>query len=67
MTLNTFAHRALRAHVMHIWITQAAVDNDPRVQAWLVWSMRGTPAAREDHKTFNHARRVLQRSGRTSI
>ncbi|MBJ6938331.1 hypothetical protein JG659_19450, partial [Vibrio cholerae] len=55
MRLNTFACSAIHRHIVRYCPSQAAIDRDPKLAAWLVWSMRGTPAAKTDHETFNRA------------
>ena len=64
MTLSAFAHRTIANTMRREWLSVEAAFRDPRIAAWLVWSMRGKPEAKTDHKTFNRARRVLQRAGR---
>ena len=63
MQLRLFACYALRQGVGRERMTRVDVDRDRRIAAWLVWSMRGKQDAIDHRKTFNRARRVLQRAG----
>lgn len=63
MTVQQFASLAIRNTMRGEQISTERAYRDPRIAAWLVWSMRKTPLCKEDHKTFNRARRALQRAG----
>lgn len=63
MTVNQFARAAIRNTMQRECMTVYRAEHDPRIAAWLVWSMRNTSQAKEDFKTFNRARRTLQRAG----
>ena len=67
VTLNAIAVRSIHAAMVRARLTVKLAYRDPSIAAWLVWSMRGTPLAKNDYKTFNRARRVLQRAGRSRI
>lgn len=63
MTLQKLAATAIRNAIRLNGMDRDRAYTDPRIAAWLVWSMRGTQDARMNRKTFNRARRVLQRAG----
>lgn len=67
MTLNAVACRAIVYAMRRENMSVERAFNDARIAAWLVWSMRGKPVAKEDYKAFNRARRVLQRAGRIRV
>lgn len=67
LCLHTFARTSIRQHVRLFGLSEDRAFRDVRIAAWLVWSMRGTPLAKEDFKSFNRARRVMQRAGRVKV
>lgn len=67
MRLSFFASSAIRQHILRYCPSQAAIDRDPKLAAWLVWSMRRTQQEIAFPQAFNRARRVLQRSGRKYV
>lgn len=62
MTLNSFAVTAIQNAFNRESGLERRRWHDPRIAAWIVWSVRDN-VPEEEIKTYNRARRVLQRYG----
>lgn len=59
MTFRSIAHTAIIRLILTERLPRDRVWSDPRIAAWLVWSMRGNAMTADDKKIFNRARHVL--------